>query len=163
MSDEGIEHLKKQIKVHEREIETLQDSINKNYESLTRRYFELRRIIEDERNHEDKLICKPLKPEKLREYKTILNIYKETCALFKRQDEDNNTIINGIFEKITKLKGDILTLENKNEIARTKEQFENKRRDNLTNIMGFLKDKDQYKAQFQLVDNILNKKQTSKK
>ena len=156
-------YLKVLIREHEREIETLQDSINKNYESLTRRYFELRRIIEDERNHEDKLICKPLKPEKLREYKTILNIYKENCVLFKRQDEDNNTIINGIFEKITKLKKDILTLQNKNEIARTSEQFENKRRENLTKIIGFLKDKDQYKAQFQLVEDILNKKQTSKK
>ena len=155
---EEITLLKNRIKKLEGEIENLQGKINTNRESLKKRYFELRMILEDERNHEDKFICNPLNPKKLMEYKIILNIFKETCIIFKKEDEANNRKIKENFEEIEKIKDGILKLEKINEIDLPLEKLEEDRRDNMTKIINFLKDKDQYKDYYNVVNDIMNKK-----
>ncbi len=65
----SISKLEDEIETCQKEIKKNQKIINSNYEELTKIYFNLRNILEDERNHEDKLICRPLKREKEKEYK----------------------------------------------------------------------------------------------
>ena len=48
--------VKREIRTIEGEIESLQKEINDSYKNYRDQYFELRKIIEDEENHEDELI-----------------------------------------------------------------------------------------------------------
>ena len=155
MDVENMKYFKRQIKARREEIETLQKEINANYKTQTSLYFELRKILEDENNHENKLICNPLKQDKFREYKNILNDYKEKYIEFKKIEEDNYKKINAKYGEINKLKESILTLEKKTEKERS-EEFEEKRRNNLESIIGILKDKKQYEQYFNAVNNIMN-------
>ena len=51
--------------------------LKKKKKNLNIKYFKLREILENESNHEEDLICKPLKREKKIEYENILNDYKK--------------------------------------------------------------------------------------
>ena len=72
-----INEEKTEIKKHEEEISQKYKDIEKKKKNLNEKYFKIREILEDERNHEEDLICKPLKREKKIEYEKILNEYKK--------------------------------------------------------------------------------------
>ena len=76
-SDSAINAAKNKIKEDEEEISRKYKEIEEIKKNLNKKYFKLREILEDESNHEEDLICKPLKREKKIEYENILNDYKK--------------------------------------------------------------------------------------
>ena len=86
----SIPGITKKIEQYKNDIKKLQEEINKHYEKLTKIYFKLRKILEDKENHEEKLICNPLKKEKEKEYKKLLNDYKNKKLDFQKKDEKHN-------------------------------------------------------------------------
>ena len=89
--DSAINEAKNEIKKHEKEISRKYKVIEGIKENLNKKYFKLREILEDERNHEEDLICKPLKREKKIEYENILNDYKKDYinAEFEKKKKRN--------------------------------------------------------------------------
>ena len=150
--DSAINEAKNEIKKHEKEISRKYKVIEGIKENLNKKYFKLREILEDERNHEEDLICKPLKREKKIEYENILNDYKKDYigANFetkKKEIEDEYVAIKQHKEKLFKLE---LTKES-DEIT----EFENKRREIMENVIGILKGKDEYKEIINRVDKLM--------
>ena len=129
---------KREIRTIEGEIESLQKEINDSYKKYRDQYFELRKIIEDEENHEDELICNPLKINKSREYQTKLNQYKESLSNFQKLEKSNNNEINKKYEKINELKKTILLNEKARDLL---DNFEEERRNNLNLVIGIIRDK----------------------
>ena len=116
--DSEINDLKKAIKELEEDIEEKKKNLNK-------KYFKLREILEDESNHEEDLICKPLKREKKIEYENILNDYKKDYinAEFEKKKKE----ISDKYAAIKQCKENLFKLE----LAKESEEiieFENKRR-----------------------------------
>ena len=151
-SDSAINAEKKAIKELEEEISQKYKDIEKKKKNLNEKYFKLREILEDERNHEEDLICKPLKREKKIEYENILNDYKKDYinAEFekkKKEISDEYAAIKQCKEKIFKYE---FTKES-DEIT----EFENKRREIMENVIGILKGKDEYKEIINRVDKLL--------
>ena len=141
-----------EIKKHEEEISRKYKEIEEIKKNLNKKYFKLREILEDERNHEEDLICKPLKREKKIEYENILNDYKKDYinAEFekkKKEISDKYAAIKQHKENLFKLE---LTKES-NEII----EFEEKRRKIMENVIGILRDSDQYKEIINRVDKLL--------
>ena len=141
-----------EIKKHEEEISRKYEEIEDIKKKLNKKYFKLREILEDESNHEDDLICKPLKREKKIEYENILNDYKKDYigAKFetkKKEIEDEYAAIKQCKEELFKLE---LTKES-NEIK----EFEEKRRKIMENVIGILKGKDEYKEIINRVDKLM--------
>ena len=130
--------VKREIRTIEGEIESLQKEINDSYKNYRDQYFELRKIIEDEENHEDELICNPLKINKSREYQTKLNQYKESLSNFQKLEKSNNNEINKKYEKINELKKKILLNEKARDLL---DNFEEERRNNLNLVIGIIRDK----------------------
>ena len=153
----SISKLEKQIETCQDEIKKNQKRINLHYETLTRIYFNLRNILEDERNHEDKLICRPLKREKEKEYKKILRDYKNTKIEFQKVDKMCNNEIEKNYNLINDCKKEKLTAEDAKEFINTKE-FEEKRQENLKKIMGILQDQGEYNAIVNKIQEIIEKK-----
>ena len=153
----SISTLEKQIETCQDEIKKNQKRINLHYETLTRIYFNLRNILEDERNHEDKLICRPLKREKEKEYKKILRDYKNKKINFQKEDEICNNEIEKNYNLINEYKKEKLTAEDAKEFINTKE-FEEKRQENLKKIMGILQDQGEYNAIVNKIQEIMEKK-----
>lgn len=100
----SISKLEDEIEKCQNEIKKNQKIINSNYEELTKIYFNLRNILEDERNHEDKLICRPLKRDKEKEYKKILRDYKNTKIEFQKVDKICNDEIEKNYNQINEYK-----------------------------------------------------------
>ena len=150
--DSEINDLKKAIKKHEEEISQKYKDIEKKKKNLNEKYFELRGILEDESNHEEDLICKPLKREKKIEYENILNDYKKDYinAEFekkKKEISDKYAVIKQCKENLFKHE---LTKES-NEII----EFEKKRRAIMENVIGILRGKDEYKEIINRVDKLM--------
>lgn len=126
--------------------------MKKKKKNLNEKYFKLREILEDESNHEEDLICKPLKREKKIEYENILNDYKKDYinAEFetkKKEIKDKYAAIKQHKENLFKLE---LTKES-NEII----EFEEKRRKIMENVIGILRDSGQYKEIINRVDKLM--------
>ena len=126
--------------------------LKKKKKNLNIKYFKLREILEDESNHEEDLICKPLKREKKIEYENILNDYKKDYinAEFekkKKEISDKYAAIKQHKENLFKLE---LTKES-NEII----EFEEKRRKIMENVIGILRDSGQYKEIINRVDKLM--------
>ena len=130
--------VKREIRTIEGEIESLQKEINDSYKNYRDQYFELRKIIEDEENHEDELICNPLKINKSREYQTKLNQYKESLSNFQKLEKSNNNEINKKYEQINTHKKKILLNEKARDLL---DNFEEERRNNLNLVIGIIRDK----------------------
>ena len=150
--DSAINEAKNEIKKHEKEISRKYKVIEGIKENLNKKYFKLREILEDERNHEEDLICKPLKREKKIEYENILNDYKKDYigAKFetkKKEIEDEYAAIKQCKENLFKAE---LTKES-DEII----EFENKRREIMKNVIGILRGKDEYKEIINRVDKLM--------
>ena len=151
-SDSAINDAKNEIKKHEEEISGKYKVIEGKKKNLNKKYFKLREILEDERNHEEELICKPLKREKKIEYENILNDYKKDYigAKFetkKKEIEDEYAAIKQCKEELFKLE---LTKES-DEIK----EFEEKRRKIMENVIGILRDSNQYKEIINRVDKLM--------
>ena len=151
-SDSAINEAKEKIKEDEEEISRKYKEIEEKKKNLNIKYFKLREILEDESNHEEDLICKPLKREKKIEYENILNDYKKDYinAEFekkKKEISDKYAAIKQHKENLFKLE---LTKES-NEII----EFEEKRRKIMENVIGILRDSDQYKEIINRVDKLL--------
>ena len=141
-----------EIKKHEEEISRKYKEIEEIKKNLNEKYFKLREILENERNHEEDLICKPLKREKKIEYENILNDYKKDYigANFetkKKEIEDEYVAIKQCKENLFKAE---FTKES-DEII----EFENKRRKIMENVIGILKGKDEYKEIINRVDKLM--------
>ena len=126
--------------------------LKKKKKNLNEKYFKLREILEDERNHEEDLICKPLKREKKIEYENILNDYKKDYigAKFetkKKEIEDEYAAIKQCKENLFKYELE----KESDEII----EFENKRREIMENVIGILKGKDEYKEIINRVDKLM--------
>ena len=150
--DSLINDEKKAIKKHEEEISRKYKEIEEIKKNLNKKYFKLREILENESNHEEDLICKPLKREKKIEYENILNDYKKDYinAEFekkKKEISDKYAAIKQHKENLFKLE---LTKES-NEII----EFEKKRRKIMENVIGILRDSDQYKEIINRVDKLM--------
>jgi hypothetical protein len=147
--------VKREIRTIEGEIESLQKEINDSYKKYRDQYFELRKIIEDEENHEDELICNPLKINKSREYQTKLNQYKESLSNFQKLEKSNNNEINKKYEKINELKKTILLNEKARDLL---DNFEEERRNNLNLVIGIIKDKIKYEEFSNKLSDIMEEK-----
>ena len=150
--DSAINAAKNAIKEHEEKISEKYKIIKKIKKNLNEKYFKLREILEDERNHEEELICKPLKREKKIEYENILNDYKKDYinAEFekkKKEISDEYAAIKQCKEKIFKYE---FTKES-DEIT----EFENKRREIMENVIGILRDGPEYKEIINRVDKLM--------
>ena len=157
MADTGTNYFNRQIMDRRNEIENRQRTINKDFQAQTIKYFELRKILEDEKNHEDRLICKPLKEDKLREYKIRLNEYKEIYTLYKKTEETNLKEIDKLLEEINNYKKMIFDLERTDEVVKVG-QFEEKRREKLKDVIGYIHDKKEYREYYNTVMNIMDNK-----
>ena len=157
MADTGTNYFNRQIMDRRNEIEKRQRTINKDFQAQTIKYFELRKILEDEKNHEDRLICKPLKEDKLREYKIRLNEYKEIYKLYKKTEETNLKEIDKLLEEINNYKKMIFDLERTEETVKVG-QFEEKRREKLKDVIGYIHDKKEYREYYNTVMNIMDNK-----
>ena len=151
-SDSAINAAKNKIKEDEEEISRKYEEIEDIKKKLNKKYFKLREILEDESNHEEDLICKPLKREKKIEYENILNDYKKDYinAEFekkKKEISDKYAAIKQHKENLFKLE---LTKES-NEII----EFEEKRRKIMENVIGILRDSGQYKEIIDRVDKLM--------
>jgi len=157
MSDTGTNYFNRQIMDRRNEIEKKQREINEDFQAQAKKYFELRKILEDERNHEDRLICKPLKPDKLREYKIRLNEYKEIYSDYKKTEVSNLEEIDKLLEEINNYKKMIFDLERTDEAVKVG-QFEEKRREKLKDVIGYIHDKKEYREYYNTVMNIMDNK-----
>ena len=141
-----------EIKKHEEEISRKYKEIEEIKKNLNKKYFKLREILEDESNHEEELICKPLKREKKIEYENILNDYKKDyiSAKFetkKKEIEDEYVAIKQWKENLFKAE---FTKES-DEII----EFEEKRRAIMDKIIGILRDGPEYKEIINRVDKLM--------
>ena len=150
--DSKINEEKTEIKKHEEEISQKYKDIEKKKKNLNEKYFKLRKILEDERNHEEDLICKPLKREKKIEYENILNDYKKDYI--KAEFEKKKKEISDKYAAIKQRKENLFKLELTKESNEIKE-FEEKRRKIMENVIGILRDSDQYKEIINRVDKLM--------
>ena len=150
--DSKINEEKTEIKKHEEEISQKYKDIEKKKKNLNEKYFKLRKILEDERNHEEDLICKPLKREKKIEYENILNDYKKDYinAEFEKKKKE----ISDKYAAIKQCKENLFKHELTKESNEIKE-FEEKRRKIMENVIGILKGKDEYKEIINRVDKLM--------
>ena len=155
------DNARRNIAEKKQEIKRLKEKIRQNYEKQTEQYFEMRKILEDETNHEDDLICRPLKKKYLRKYQELLQDYKSNYFEYKKENEDSKKKIEQHFNKINEYRKQILDIERANQ-NKENQKFEERRRNNLQSIIGFLKDKKQYEEYLARINNILNDKKTKK-
>ena len=158
----SIADIKEKIKQYKNDIKELQEKINKHYEELTKIYFKLRKILEDKENHEEKLICNPLKKEKEKEYKELLNDYKNKKLEFQKDDEKNNTNIDENYKEIKFWRDKLLDLEKAKENADS-ENFEIQRRANLSHIMTYIQQKDDWKESLNVIKKYMGESNTNQK
>ena len=151
-SDSAINEAKNKIKEDEEEISRKYKEIEEIKKNLNKKYFKLREILEDESNHEEDLICKPLKREKKIEYENILNDYKKDYinAEFEKKKKE----ISDKYAAIKQCKENLFKHELTKESNEIKE-FEEKRRKIMENVIGILRDSDQYKEIINRVDKLL--------
>ena len=151
-SDSAINAAKNKIKEDEEEISRKYKEIEEKKKNLNKKYFKLREILEDESNHEEDLICKPLKREKKIEYENILNDYKKDYinAEFEKKKKE----ISDKYAAIKQHKENLFKLEFTKESDEITE-FENKRRAIMENVIGILRDGPEYKEIINRVDKLM--------
>ena len=151
-SDSAINEAKNKIKEDEEEISRKYKEIEEIKKNLNKKYFKLREILENESNHEEDLICKPLKREKKIEYENILNDYKKDYinAEFEKKKKE----ISDKYAAIKQHKENLFKLEFTKESDEITE-FENKRRAIMENVIGILRDGPEYKEIINRVDELM--------
>ena len=155
-----LDLVNKEIQKCSNDIKELQKKINKCYEERMERYFKLREIMEDEKNHEENLICKALLPDKLKDYQKALNDYKIFHENSKEKVANHIEKIDKNFETMTDLKNKLFNLEKANESKET-QAFEMKRRKILENNIKYMKDKKLGEKVIERVEEIIKEKKTN--
>ena len=141
------------------EIKDFQNKINKCYEERMEKYFKLREIMEDPRNHIDDLICRPLLQDKKKEYQKALDDYKNYLEIFKADVEKYIKRIDEKFETMADLKKNLFNIEKISEATEI-QAFERQRRKILEGIIGYIKDKNLNVAAIERVEEIIQEKKT---
>lgn len=141
------------------EIKDLQKEINKYYEDRMEKYFKLREIMEDPKNHIENLICRPLLPNKNKEYKNALDDYKNFHETFKKEVEKLIKKIDEKFETMADLKKNLFNIEKLSEATEI-QAFENARRRTLERIINYIKDKNLNASAIRRVEEIIQEKKT---
>ena len=131
-----------------------QDKINECYQEQQTKIFEMRKIIEDENNHEDQLICRPLLKEKEKEYKNKMKEYKNNHENWTKKIKQKEKEIDDIFNEIISLKKKMKLAEKSNESTEI-EKFEKKRREILDIVSGYIHDKSINQAMIDKVKKIV--------
>jgi len=150
------------IKKIKGEIADIQQKINKIYEEKMNKYFQLREIMENEKNHEGGIICKPLLPNKKREYQKVLDDYKRNYNKYKEDEANYLKKIEEKFKTMSDLKKNLLNIEKINE-AKEIQAFEMKRRKNLEKIINYIVDKKLNVAAIQRVQEIIQEEKKAEK
>ena len=158
----SIPGITKKIEQYKNDIKELQEKINEHYEELTKIYFKLRKILEDKENHEEKLICNPLKKEKEKDYKKLLNDYKNKKLEFQQEDDQHNKNIDKKYQDIKFYRDKLLDLEKAKENADS-ENFEIQRRANLSHIMTYIQQKEDWKESFNVIKKYMGESNTNQK
>ena len=141
------------------EIKDFQNKINKCYEERMEKYFKLREIMEDPRNHIDDLICRPLLQDKKKEYQKALDDYKNYDEIFKADVEKYIKRIDEKFETMADLKKNLFNIEKVSEATEI-QAFERQRRKILEGIIGYIKDKNLNVSAIKRVEEIIQEKKT---
>ena len=144
------------IKDEKKKIEKAQSTINEyNGKKLTA-IFEMRKILEDEKNHEDNKIYKRLKIEKEKEYRDKLREYKENYEewekTIKRRKKEIDDAINNIIDITEKMKL-VKTKESQKE-----QEFQQKRKEIFEIVSGYIRDKEINQEMIAKVEKIVNGK-----
>ena len=147
------------IKKCRNEIKDFQEKINDCYKERMEKYFKLREIMEDPKNHIDELICRPLLPDKKKLYQKALDDYKNFHENFKTDVERYIKKIDEKFKDMTDLKKNLFNIEKLSE-ATELQAFEMKRRKTLENIIGYIKDKNLNVQAIKRVEEIIQEKKT---
>ena len=158
----SIPDITKKIEKYKNDTKKLQEKINEHYEELTKIYFKLRKILEDKENHEEKLICNSLKKEKEKEYKKLLNDYKNKKLDFQKEDEKHNQDIDKNYKEIKFWRDQLLVLEKAKESADS-ENFEIQRRANLSHIMTYLEQQNDWKESLKVIKKYMGESNTNQK
>lgn len=141
------------IKKYENQIAELDEVTKKCYEAKINIYCELRKIMEEEKNHKDKFIINELNPEKDNEYRRLLSEYKEKDEEFNKKKKENEEKIQEHFKKILEYKEKQLTVEKTKEDPE-KHKYEVKKRTLLEKAMNIISEKDINKEIFKRVQEI---------
>ena len=141
------------------EIKDFQNKINKCYEERMEKYFKLREIMEDPRNHIDDLICRPLLQDKKKEYQKALDDYKNYDEIFKADVEKYIKRIDEKFETMADLKKNLFNIEKVSEATEI-QAFERQRRKILEGIIVYIKDKNLNVSAIKRVEEIIQEKKT---
>lgn len=157
----SIDIVNKDIKKCKEEIADFQQKINDIYKERMNKYFKLREIMENEKNHEGGIICKPLLPNKKREYQKVLDDYKRNFDRYKESEANYLKKIDEKFTTMSALKKNLLEIEKINE-AKEIQAFEMKRRKNLEKIINYIVDKNLNVAAIQRVKEIIQEEKTDK-
>ena len=123
------------------------------------KYFKLREIMEDPRNHIDDLICRPLLQDKKKEYQKALDDYKNYDEIFKADVEKYIKRIDEKFETMADLKKNLFNIEKVSEATEI-QAFERQRRKILEGIIGYIKDKNLNVSAIKRVEEIIQEKKT---
>ena len=145
-----------QIEKKKDDIKKAQETINEyNGKKLTA-IFEMRKILEDEKNHEDNKIYKRLKKEKEKEYMDKLREYKENYEewekTIKRRKKEIDDAINNIIDITEKMKL-VKTKESQKE-----QEFQQKRKEIFEIVSGYIRDKEINQEMIAKVEKIVNGK-----
>lgn len=155
----SINLVNQDIKKCRDEIKEFQNKINDCYEKRMEKYFKLREIMEDPRNHIDDLICRPLLPDKKKVYQKALDDYKNFHENFKSDVEKFIKRIDEKFETMANLKKNLFNIEKLSEATEI-QAFEMQRRKTLEKIIGYIKDKNLNASAIQRVEEIIQEKKT---
>ena len=149
--------IESEIKENYNQIDQSQDIINKKYKEQLELLFDMRKIMEDENNHENKLICRPLLQEKEKEYKDKMLEYKSNYEESKNEIERNKKKIDDLFNDIIKKKKDLKILEYSKESEEI-QKFEMERTKIIERIIGYQKEKNINIAMIKKVEEIIKQK-----
>ena len=152
-----MEKIESEIKENYNKIDQSQDIINKKYKEQLELLFDMRKIMEDENNHENKLICRPLLQEKEKEYKDKMSDYKSNYEESKNEIERNKKKIDDLFNDIIKMKKDLKILEHSRESEEI-QNFEMERTKIIERIIGYQKEKKINEAMIKKVEEIIKQK-----
>ena len=141
------------IKKYENQIAELDEVTIKCYEAKINIYCELRKIMEEEKNHKDKFIINELNLEKDNEYRRLLSEYKEKDDIFNKKKKENEKAIEENFKRILDYKEKQLTVEKTKEEPE-KHKFEVKKRSLLEKAMNLIAEKEINKEIFNRVKEI---------
>ena len=140
----------------DKEIKEKNEELKKKYSEKLETYCKLRKLMEDENNHEDKDILNRLKTDKENDYKQLLRELKQKNDEFDKLYRLNNEIIQKNFKQMIDSKNKMLGTETEEEINE-KLRREQQKREIFEKTMSMLTDKKLNKEIIDRVQNLMDK------